>query len=316
MSFWGKVFAGFTSILKAALGMVIFVLVEYAVFNAFALLGLDYKIYKGTYNTVATILCLVTMLIIHKICSRNKEPLIRFNKLSIDQVIALVIVGMGMLGFVSIYLVVADKIAESMKPVEQAMEQYRDNVDRYVDTPKIIIPIWDTVLYIISLSFIVPFTEEFTFRGVAFGHLRKGFGVWISVVLSAIVFGIMHGVSVHIGYAIVCGIIMATCYYLTDSIFASVILHMVFNVFGSGIPNVFEIDQLGIPAAFANNFMIVVNTASMIFMPISVLAIAYLVIVKRKKEAAAKLAQENISFEQAGNSEDETEAVSEVEAEE
>ena len=314
MSFWGKVLAGFKALLKAALALVIFVLAEYAVFTVFYLLKTDYKIYKGTYNTIASILVVVVMLIIHKICSR-KEPLIRFNKLSVDQVIALVIIGMGMLGFVSIYLITADKIAESMKPVEQAMEQYRGNVDRYVDTPKVIIPVWDTFLYIISLSFIVPFSEEFTFRGIAFGHLRKGFGVWISVVLSAIAFGIMHGVSVHIGYAIVCGIVMATCYYLTDSIFASVILHMVFNVFGSGIPNVFEVDQLGISGDTASRIMLGINTACMIFLPVSVLAIAYLVIVKRKKEAARKLAEVQMSFEQAGDIE-ETVEVSEVEAEE
>ena len=315
MSFWGKVLAGFIALLKAALALVIFILAEYVVFVAFALLNIDYKVYKGTYNTIATALCVIAMLIIHKICSRKKEPLIRFNKVSIDQIIALVIIGLGMLGFVSIYLIVADKIAESKETVEQAMEEYRDNVDRYVDTPKVIIPVWDTFLYIISLSFIVPFSEEFTFRGVVYGHLKKAFGVWISVIMSAAIFGIMHGVSIHIGYAIVCGIVMASCYYLTDSIFAPVILHMVFNIFGSGIPNIFEIDQLGIPIPAANKIMLAINTACMIFLPVSVLAIAYLVIVKRKKEAAQKLAQENMVIGQADAIEEPGE-VSETEAEE
>lgn len=314
MSFWGKVLTGFKALLKAALALVIFVLAEYVVFTVFALLQIDYKVYKGTYNTFAAILCVAAMLIIHKICSK-KEPLIRFNKLSIDQVIALIIIGMGMLGFVSIYLIVTDKIAESMQRVEEAMEEYRDNVDRYVDVPQVLIPVWDSFLYIITLSFIVPFSEEFTFRGAVYGHLNRVFGVWVSVIMSALIFGLMHGVSVHIGYALVCGAVMATCYYLTDSIFASVILHMVFNIFGSGIPNVFEIDQLGIPASIANKIMLATNTACMIFLPISVLAIAYLVIVKRKKEAVRKLAGENISFGQAEDKE-ETVEVSEVEAEE
>ena len=129
-----------------------------------------------------------------------------------------------------------------------------------------------------------------TFRGVIYGHLRRAFGPWTTVILSAVSFGIMHGLSIHIGYALACGLIIATCYHLTDSLVAPVILHLVFNVFGSGIPTLMSIEEFGIPENITKSFMVGTNTSSILFMPLSVLAIAYLVNVKRKmaKEEAAQ----------------------------
>lgn len=99
----------------------------------------------------------------------------------------------------------------------------------------------------------------------------------------------MHGITIHIGYAIACGLVIAACYHLTDSIIAPILLHTVFNVFGSGIPTFMSIEYFGIPAETKSIFMRSINTTSIIFMPLSALAIAYLVSVKRKKakEAAA-----------------------------
>ena len=177
--------------------------------------------------------------------------------------------------------------------MKNAMEDYRESVYRYSDMPHIVVPVWDAILYVITLCFVVPVTEEMTFRGVIFGQLRKGFGPWVSVIISALFFGIMHGISVHIGYAIACGLIIAACYHLTDSLIAPVILHMVFNIFGSGIANFMTIESFGIPRETTSALMRGINTSAILFMPVAVLAITYLVAVKRKKEkAAAALAQE------------------------
>ena len=314
MSLGEKVLIRVKAFFKAALGLVVFLLVDYGFYQLLCYLGLDYDTYKGTHNFITSILCFVAMFIVHKISSKNREPLVRFNKLSPDQIGALIVVGLGMLGFVSIYLSLSDLIAEKLQPMQDAMDEYRDNVDRYVDVPQAVVPVWDSILYICAICFIVPFSEEMTFRGVIFGQFRRGFGIVASVILSAVVFGLMHGVSVHIGYALVCGAVMATCYYLTDSIFSTIILHAVFNIFGSGIPNVFEVKQFGIPVSTANKIMLTINTAQMLFTPVAVIAIMYLVAVKRKKDIEKKLAEENIVFEKADNSED-TKAESDVSTE-
>lgn len=306
MSFWQKAWIKISTLLKAVLTLAVFLCLEYGVFSAFTYFGIDRQIYKGLYNFITCVLVFAAMFIYNLVCSKRKEPVFRMSKLRPDQVAALTVIALGMLGFVTTYLGVVDLISEYFKPVDVAIEEYRDSVDRFAEVPQIVIPLWDSFLYVFTLSFIVPVTEELTFRGVFFGELRKGFGSWISVVLSAIGFGILHGLTVHIGYAFVCGLIIASCYYLTDSLVAPILLHTIFNIFGSGIPTFMTLDCFKFSQETVSAFMLGVNMVAIVFMPLAVVAMAYLVIVKRKKENAAKA-----SAEMASVTAETTEAVSE-----
>ena len=295
MSFWQKAWIKLRTLLIAALALAVFICLEYVVFSVFAYFGIDRKIYRGTYNFATCILVFIAMFVYNLICTKRKQPIFRMSKLRPDQVAALMVVGLGMLGFVTTYLAIAEKIAEYKKPVSDAIQDYRESVDRFAEVPQVVIPLWDSILYVVTLSFFVPISEEMTFRGVFFGQLRKGFNPWIAVILSAIGFGLMHGLTVHIGYAIGCGLIISSCYYLTDSLIAPILLHMVFNIFGSGLPTTLSFEFLKLPSESTSAFMRGVSTTSIMFMPVSVLAMAYLVSVKRKKEAEAKAQSEIIS---------------------
>lgn len=295
MSFWQKAWIKIRTLLIAALTLAVFICLEYIVFTVFAYFGIDRKIYRGTYNFATSILVFVAMFVYNLVCTKRKQPVFRMSRLGPDQVAALMVVGLGMLGFVTTYLAITDKIAQYQKPVSDAVQDYRESVDRFAEVPQVVIPLWDSILYVVTLSFIVPITEEMTFRGVFFGELRKGFSPWIAVILSAVGFGLMHGISIHIGYALSCGLIIASCYYLTDSLVAPILLHMVFNIFGSGLPTVLSFEFLNLPPEGTNAFKSGVSMTSIMFMPVSVIAMAYLVIVKRKKEAKAKALSEIIS---------------------
>ena len=287
------------AILKAFFGLAVFICADYSIFFLFAHFGWDREIYKGLFNTLACVAVFLCMLVVNKISAKLDAPLIKIGKLSPDQVAALIIIGFGMLGFVSTYMGIANKISEYFAPVGEAVEEYRENVDRYSEIEQITVPLWDSLLYAFTLSFIVPITEEMSFRGVIFGELRKGFGPWLSVIISAIIFGVMHGVSIHIGYAIVCGLIIASVYHLTGSLISSIILHMVFNIFGSGLQNIFELEQLNVPDELYVKIFLTLNTATILFMPIAVVAFAYLVHVKRKKDAKQKELAEYIAAREA-----------------
>jgi membrane protease YdiL (CAAX protease family) len=309
MSFWEKARIKLGALGKAVIWLLYFVCADYAVYLAFEILKIDRKIYKGTFNLCATLAVLGVMLIVARLLSIKKEPLIKMNKLMPDQVVCLVIIGLGMLGVVTTYIIVADKIAAFLESMKNAMDDYRESVDRFSDTPQTAVPVWDSILYVITLCFIVPVTEEVTFRGVIFGQLRRGFGPWISVVLSAVLFGLMHGISVHIGYAIACGLIIAACYHLTDSLVAPILLHAVFNIFGSGIANFMNVEAFGIPSEYTTSLMLGINTTSMFMMPVAVLAFAYLVSAKRKyaKARAALEESSSIQVELSGESTENTE---------
>ena len=296
MSFWQKVLNKSSAVLKAALGQALFICTAYMVFSIFIYLNIDRDVYEGTYNMVFCIVAFAVMFVVQKVCSINRDPLIRVKKLDPAQVLCLIIIALGMLGMVTTYMGIVNKIAENKDNINQAVEEYRDNVDRFSEVPQTVVPVWDSVLYVINLCFVTPIVEEMTFRGVVFGHLRRAFGPWISVIISAVGFGIMHGLTIHIGYAIACGLIIAATYHLTDSLIAPIILHAVFNIIGSGIPTFMSIEELGIPQEITLKLLINSHTASILFMPVSVLAFAYLINDKRKKAKNAAALAEGISI--------------------
>ena len=284
MSLGKQILSKFGAIGKALVWLLYFICADGAVYYAFDFFGIDRQIYKGIFTLCSSIVVFITMLLISRLISMKKDPLIKIKKLEPGQVIPIVVIALGMLGFVTLYIIVADKISAYLESLKDALEEYRDSVDRFSDTPQVVIPAWDTVVYVITLCFVIPVTEEITFRGVIFGQLRRAFGPWVSVLISALIFGVMHGITVHIGYAIVCGIIIAGCYYLTDSILAPILLHSIFNILGSGIATFMSFEAFGIPDKVLSDFMLGTNILSMLMMPVAVIAFAFLVSNKRKRE--------------------------------
>jgi len=306
MSFWEKALKKSGALGKSVVWLLYFICADSAIYYAFMYLNIDRKIYKGTYNLISSIVIFVTMFVIAKLLSLKSEPLIKIKKITWDQILCLIVVGLGMLGFVTLYIIIADKIAAYLESLKNAMQDYRESVDRFSDTPQIVVPAWDTVLYVITLCFIVPVTEELTFRGVVFGQLRREFGPMASIILSAILFGLLHGISVHIGYAIVCGLIIAAVYNITDSLIAPIILHAVFNIFGSGIANFMTFEAFGIPGNLTSTVLLGINITSMLMMPVAVIAFAYLVVIKRKraKESEALEQASEVQVELSGETEE------------
>lgn len=286
MSLGKKVLSKLGAIGKALVWLLYFICADGAVYYSFAFFGIDRNIYKGVFTLCSSILVFIVMLVISKLLSLKREPLIKIKKLDPNQVICLVVIALGMLGFVTLYIIVADRIAAYLESLKNVMDEYRESVDRFSDTPQVIVPAWDTVIYVLTLCFVIPVTEEMTFRGVIYGQLRREFGPWVSVLISALFFGILHGISVHIGYAIMCGIVIAACYHLTDSILAPILLHCIFNVFGSGIATFMSFEAFGIPDKVRSDYMLGTNLLSMLMMPVAVIAFAFLVSIKRKKEKA------------------------------
>jgi membrane protease YdiL (CAAX protease family) len=73
-----------------------------------------------------------------------------------------------------------------------------------------------------------PFGEEILFRGVVANALNR-YGVFAGIVLSSIIFGLAHGVSVILPIAIMVGILSAILFRATGSVWPSVVLHGVYN---------------------------------------------------------------------------------------
>lgn len=85
---------------------------------------------------------------------------------------------------------------------------------------------------IISLAVIPAFVEEFCIRGVVLQPLRR-YGDKFAIVVSALIFSILHGNMVQIPYTLVAGIYLGYLCVATGSIWPSIILHFVNNMYSA-----------------------------------------------------------------------------------
>jgi uncharacterized protein len=75
----------------------------------------------------------------------------------------------------------------------------------------------------------VPFAEELFFRGVIYKWMRDNWGLWPGVIISSLIFGIVHvDISVVVA-AFVLGIILALVYEYSRSLWSVVIIHVINN---------------------------------------------------------------------------------------
>ena len=90
----------------------------------------------------------------------------------------------------------------------------------------------DIMLNLIIISIIGPIFEELIFRKLLVDRTIK-YGAKISIILSATLFGLMHGNLNQFFYAFLIGGFFAYVYIKTGSIKYSIILHIITNIMGS-----------------------------------------------------------------------------------
>lgn len=76
---------------------------------------------------------------------------------------------------------------------------------------------------------IAPLTEEMFFRGLVFGGLSNGYSFWVGLVISSLLFGLVHGqLTLLIPFSIIGGY-LALAYSYTRSLWGSISCHLTFN---------------------------------------------------------------------------------------
>jgi len=100
-------------------------------------------------------------------------------------------------------------------------------------------PLWQSVLMLALGVVLIPIGEELIFRGVIFGWMRR-WPLPVAVIVSALVFAVMHGFSVVFPVAVVLGIVTAMIYHHSGSIWPAVMLHAVNNGIAFGAALVFQ----------------------------------------------------------------------------
>ena len=76
---------------------------------------------------------------------------------------------------------------------------------------------------------VTPLLEELLHRGVVYGRLRRRMGMWSSVILSALIFAILHFNIVQFIYAFLLGIVFALFVEKTGKLYPAVLAHILAN---------------------------------------------------------------------------------------
>ncbi|MCF2581738.1 CPBP family intramembrane glutamic endopeptidase [Bacteroides caecigallinarum] len=127
-------------------------------------------------------------------------------------------------------------------------------------------------LGIISIVVMAPLVEELLFRGAIQGHLmRKWKMPYLGIVVSSLIFGVVHGNPAQIPFAFVVGMSLGWMYYLTGSLIPGILMHFINNGSSvllyalSGDPNATMISSLGENGALALAVSGIVLTVVCIF---------------------------------------------------
>lgn len=84
---------------------------------------------------------------------------------------------------------------------------------------------------VISAGIIAPILEEIVFRGILFRNYRASLGAWPAIILSAVIFGLMHYNLVQFVYAFLLGIFFAYLVEKTGELWTCILAHITANMF-------------------------------------------------------------------------------------
>ncbi|MCL2109274.1 MAG: CPBP family intramembrane metalloprotease [Oscillospiraceae bacterium] len=100
------------------------------------------------------------------------------------------------------------------------------------------------VLRLITIGIVAPIVEELCFRGLLFNRLNNGkMPVVGAMIISSLIFGIVHLNLLQSSYAFVLGMFMVIVYYLYQTIWAAIIIHVAINSFTVCLAGLEEINS-------------------------------------------------------------------------
>ncbi len=261
------------------LGVVLFLFSQILAIVLCMILRLDTDIYEGVYGFLAAVFGIVIIGFYSYLrggFSVKKNTLVFKDKPNAEIIFPAIVIAFGLMGVVLLYFVVVDNISSIIPKVSDEYDTYNQAMDRYSEVDASAIPFIDSWLNFISVCFLVPIVEELTFRGILLGELARKIHPALAVVVSSVVFGTLHGLSIQIGYALISGIIIGFVYYVTHSIWATITLHSVFNFWGAGFVTLLEggvfgdqellIDKVNTFSSYFNLMMIIPSFVCLFFL--------------------------------------------------
>lgn len=172
---------------------------------------------------------------------RKEELLPPKKALSLPDLGIYVLLGMGAYFLIAFYMQAASLAAPGL------MEAYEEMVEESGIGD---LTFWSTV----STLVLAPISEELIFRGITKNLAQKAFrGFWISNIIQSLFFGIAHLDWIQGIYAFLLGLLLGYLCEKYHSLYASMLMHLIFNFFGTYLASLLDIllpsDSCNLPLA-------------------------------------------------------------------
>lgn len=112
-----------------------------------------------------------------------------------------------------------DPIFESIFP--SSKENYQQTIQSIISSP---------IVSLIDFCIFAPILEEFLMRGFILNGLSVNYGIIVALLISSILFALLHFNIAQIIPSFICGIILGLIYLYTGSILSCIFAHMGYNL--------------------------------------------------------------------------------------
>ncbi|HHT76332.1 MAG TPA: CPBP family intramembrane metalloprotease [Clostridiaceae bacterium] len=212
-------------------GAALYYSIQFLVIGAFAIFsGQNVTRYSGSISLVyGFILVLILGLAVY-LTNKKHPQRIPFKKiLKLDFGIG-TFFALGLIGVSTLYYNFIQFVAQYVPKVSEAVEDYVEMVSMQGE-----LSFRETILFSVATVVLIPVVEEFLFRGLIQGAYMKVVRPIPAIILSSLVFGMIHVQPIQVGYAFLCGLAIGSIYYLSGNILVAIFVHLVFNFFGSAV---------------------------------------------------------------------------------
>ncbi len=142
------------------------------------------------------------------------------------------------------------------------------------------------IIFFIAIAVIPAIVEEFATRVVLLNSLKK-WGEKFAIIISATVFGLMHGNFVQIPFAFVVGLMLGYLAVKTGTIWLSMLVHFSNNFISA---------LLSVLGNYLNSYVIVILNIATMIVPILIGLIVFLIVKVRQKYSLALTPQQPLAI--------------------
>ncbi|ADC91598.1 CAAX amino terminal protease family protein [Mageeibacillus indolicus UPII9-5] len=213
----------------------------YAVLTTHQTLSPEFIVETATDNMVGLIYSLIQIILFAVIlyfCRRRGKPYLFTRLPHLLSLPLLVVVAGGGVGLATLWLNLARILGNHFSFWAANVERY-ETLIATLESPE------RFLLMVLSTCILVPFAEELLFRGIVLSEFKLCLKPTVAAVMAGILFGLFHADWIQSIYAGILGIVLGLVYVWTESIWASIFMHIVFNLLGGALSTWLKDDVKG-----------------------------------------------------------------------